>query len=115
MNSLCSFTQESPMISTSHLQRRAFCQMVVASLLGCAVARSQDTAPARPLVILIGPPMSGKTTFVAPIQRRYGISGISIEDLIKDHAVELRKKHPGGMSLAEMRFDPAISRYVRAW
>ena len=70
-------------------------------------------SPTRPLVILIGPPLSGKTTFVTAIQRDYGIPGISVEDLIKDHASELRKLHPEGTSLAEMRYDPAMSRYLR--
>jgi len=66
------------------------------------------------MVVLIGPPLSGKTTFVTPIQGRYGIPGISIEDLIKDHASELRKMHRGRTSMAEMRYDPAMSRYLRA-
>jgi adenylate kinase family enzyme len=70
--------------------------------------------PARPLVILIGPPLSGKTTFVTPIQHRYGVPGISVEDLIKDHASELMKMHRGRTSMAEMRYDPAMSRYLRA-
>jgi adenylate kinase family enzyme len=66
------------------------------------------------LVILIGPPLSGKTTFVTRIQSRYGIPAISVEDLIKDHAAELKKMHRGRTSMAEMRYDPAMSRYVRA-
>jgi len=102
MNSIASFSR-----SVSFL-------LLALVLNGSANVWSEDSPPARPLVILIGPPLSGKTTFVAPIQRRYGIPGISIEDLIRDHATELKKMHPGSTSLAEMRFDPAMSRYVRA-
>ena len=46
------------------------------------------------------------------IRTTYGIPGISIEDLIKDNAAELERLR-GEKSLAEMRFDPAMSRYLR--
>ena len=93
---------------------RFSCLMVAVVLNGPTVILSQDSPPARPLVILIGPPLSGKTTFVTSIQSRYGIPAISVEDLIKDNAAELTKKHRGRTTLAEMRYDPAMSRYVRA-
>src|SRR4029453_18499250 len=38
----------------------------------------------------------------------------SIEDLIKDNAAELERLRGKGVSMAEMRFDPAMSRYLRA-
>jgi len=88
--------------------------MIVLVLNLGTVLLSQDSPPERPVVILVGPPLSGKTTFVTHIQQRYGIPGISVEDLIKDHAAELKKMHPGRMTMAEMRYDPAMSRYVRA-
>jgi len=102
------------MISVPNFNNSAFCLMVAVVLNAGTVVLSQDLAPARPLVILIGPPLSGKTTLVTPIQGRYGIPGISVEDLIKDHASELRKMHRGRTSMAEMRYDPAMSRYLRA-
>jgi adenylate kinase len=102
------------MILISKLTRGIPCLIVAAAVLGSGGnAWSQNSQPARPLVILIGPPLSGKTTFVTAIQRDYGIPGISVEDLITDHASELRKKHPEGTSLAEMRYDPALSRFLR--
>lgn len=66
-----------------------------------------------PLIVLIGPPLSGKTTFVESITTTYGIPAISIEDLIKDNAGELDRLRGEGMSMAEMRYDPAMSRYLR--
>jgi len=69
--------------------------------------------PLPPLIILIGPPLSGKTTFIESITRTYGIPAISIEDLIKENAAELDGLRGEGMSLAEMRYDPAMSRYLR--
>ena len=102
------------MISVLDSRLSAFCLMVVLVLNVGTVLWAQDSPPARPLVILIGPPLSGKTTFVTRIQQRYGVHGISVEDLIKDHAAELMKMHRGRTSMAEMRYDPAMSRYVRA-
>ena len=69
--------------------------------------------PSRPLIILIGPPLSGKTTFAGSISHLYGVPSISIEDLIRDNTAELDKLRGQGVSLAEMRYDPAMSRYLR--
>jgi adenylate kinase family enzyme len=67
----------------------------------------------QPLIILIGPPLSGKTSLVDSITRTYNVPNISVEDLIKDHAPELEHLRAQGMSMAEMRYDPAMSRYLR--
>ena len=69
--------------------------------------------PLPPVIILIGPPLSGKTTLVDSITRIYNVPNISVEDLIKDNAEELERLRGQGMSMAEMRYDPAMSRYVR--
>ena len=99
----------------SKLNCSALCLIVaVAGLVGGGFALSSESPRARPVVVLIGPALSGKTSFLAHIQRTYGIPGISIEDLIMNHAAELKKMHPEGISLPEMRYDPAMSRYVRA-
>jgi len=69
-------------------------------------------APSAPLIVLIGPPLSGKTTFADQIVQTYGIPSISIEDLIRDNANELDKLR-GEVPLADMRYDPAMSRFLR--
>jgi adenylate kinase family enzyme len=71
------------------------------------------SSPSQPLIILIGPPLSRKTTFADSISHTYGVPTISIEDLIRDNASELDKLRGEGVSLAEMRYDPAMSRYLR--
>jgi adenylate kinase len=92
--------------------------LVLPLLLG-SVIWAQTANPAvpssssQPLIILIGPPLSGKTTLVDSITRIYGVPSISVEDLIKDHAAELEHLRGQGMSMAEMRYDPAMSRYLR--
>ena len=75
--------------------------------------RAAPTGSPPPLIILIGPPLSGKTTFAESISTTYGIPAISIEDLIKDNAAELDRLRGVGVSMAEMRYDPAMSRYLR--
>ncbi|HXY49403.1 MAG TPA: nucleoside monophosphate kinase [Terriglobales bacterium] len=83
------------------------------TLLAQTPTPAAPTGPLPPLIILIGPPLSGKTTFVESITRTYGIPAISIEDLITENAAELDGLRGEGMSLAEMRYDPAMSRYLR--
>jgi adenylate kinase family enzyme len=92
--------------------------IVLPLLLGyalCAQTASPaaQSSPSQPLIILIGPPLSGKTTLVESITQTYNVPNISIEDLIKDNAAELEHLRGEGMSMAEMRYDPAMSRYVR--
>ena len=92
--------------------------LILFLLLGnilCAQTASPaaPSGPSQPLIILIGPPLSGKTTFADSIAHSYGVPSISIEDLIRDNAAELERLRGEGVSLAEMRYDPAMSRYVR--
>lgn len=74
---------------------------------------AQNTAPKHPLIILIGPPLAGKTMYSDQLAGTYAMPVISIEDLIKDHAAELDQLRAPGVTLAEMRYDPAISRYFQ--
>ena len=88
---------------------------VVLLLLACVYAQTAgptSNVSSQPLIILIGPPLSGKTTFAEEIVRTYGIPSISIEDLLRDNAAELDKLR-GQTSLADMRYDPAMSRFLR--
>ena len=88
--------------------------LVLGNIL-CAQTASPaaPSSPSQLLIILIGPPLSGKTTFADSIAHSYGVPSISIEDLIRDNAAELEGLRGEGVSLAEMRYDPAMSRYVR--
>jgi adenylate kinase len=79
----------------------------------CAQTANPAVGASQPLIVLIGPPLSGKTTFAETIANTYGIPSISIEDLIRDNAAELDRLRGQGVSLAEMRYDPAMSRYLR--
>jgi adenylate kinase family enzyme len=88
--------------------------LVLANIVHAQTASpTAPSSPSQPLIILIGPPLSGKTTFADSISHTYGVPTISIEDLIRDNASELDKLRGEGVSLAEMRYDPAMSRYLR--
>lgn len=88
--------------------------LVMANIVSAQTASpTAPSSPSQPLIILIGPPLSGKTTFADSISHAYGVPTISIEDLIRDNAAELDKLRGEGVSLAEMRYDPAMSRYLR--
>ena len=88
--------------------------LVLANIVNAQTASSTaPSSPSQPLIILIGPPLSGKTTFADSISHTYGVPTISIEDLIRDNAAELDRLRGEGVSLAEMRYDPAMSRYLR--
>jgi adenylate kinase family enzyme len=88
--------------------------LVMANIVNAQTASpTAPSSPSQPLIILIGPPLSGKTTFADSISHTYGVPTISIEDLIRDNAAELDKLRGEGVSLAEMRYDPAMSRYLR--
>jgi adenylate kinase family enzyme len=88
--------------------------LVLANIVNAQTASpTAPSSPPQPLIILIGPPLSGKTTFADSISHTYGVPTISIEDLIRDNAAELDKLRGEGVSLAEMRYDPAMSRYLR--
>ena len=92
----------------------AILPLVVSNVLWAQTASPPaQPAPLPPVIILIGPPLSGKTTLVDSITRTYNVPNISVEDLIKDNAEELERLRGQGMSMAEMRYDPAMSRYVR--
>jgi adenylate kinase len=80
---------------------------------GPAQPSSSQLSTLPPLIILIGPPLSGKTALAESITQTYNIPNISIEDLIRDNAAELDRLRGEGISLPEMRYDPAMSRYVR--
>lgn len=88
--------------------------LVIANIVNTQTASpTAPPSPSQPLIILIGPPLSGKTTFADSISHTYGVPTISIEDLIRDNAAELDKLRGEGVSLSEMRYDPAMSRYLR--
>src|SRR6185369_15159759 len=67
---------------------------------------------AGPLIILIGPPASGKTTQAEILQKERGMTVISVEDLIAQNARMLEKVRRPEIHGVEPRLDPALNRLI---
>jgi len=63
----------------------------------------------KPILILLGPPASGKSTQAASIQKRYGFALITREQLLKDDPSVLAQTKTPGIQAIEPRVDPALN------
>ena len=94
------------MRSTGNLQRFLswLCLM-----LACAFVTTAQAQSAKPVLILLGPPSSGKSTQAASIQKRYGFALITREQLLKDDPSVLAQTKQPGLQAIEPRVDPALN------
>jgi adenylate kinase len=76
-------------------------------LAGLAGAQS-----AGPLIVLIGPPASGKTTQAQILQKERGMADISVEDLIAKNRQAFEKFLHPEVHGVEPRLDPVLNRLV---
>lgn len=96
------------------MSRARFVVFIAILLLFTGLSFAQSTAVKPPMIILMGPPLSGKTEQAQMINNTYGLPVISIEGLVQDNQKELaRLQHPGA-SLSDMRYDPAMTRFFKA-
>ena len=70
------------------------------------IAHAQST---KPVVILLGPPASGKSTQAALIQQQYGFALITREQLMQDDPSMLARSKGTGAKAIEPRVDPALN------
>jgi adenylate kinase len=73
-----------------------------------AVALAQQSA--KPVVVLIGPPGSGKSTQAARIQRKYDFAVITREQLMRDDPTLLARYRQPDIQGVEPRADPALNK-----
>src|SRR5689334_957787 len=78
----------------------------------CGLAGAVGAQAAGPLVILIGPPASGKTTQAQILQKERGMTVISVEDLISQNPQMLERVRRPEIQGVEPRLDPALNRLV---
>jgi adenylate kinase len=77
---------------------------------GLAGALSAQSAG--PLIVVIGPPASGKTTQAQILQKERGMAVVSVEDLIAQNRQVFQKfRHPEIQGV-EPRLDPVLNRLV---
>jgi adenylate kinase len=67
-----------------------------------------------PIVVLLGPPGSGKTTQAAAAARYLKVPVVSVDELIKDNAAELQKAQTPGISGMEPQTDPLVNKFFKA-
>ena len=79
-------------------------------LLSAALAQQ----PIKPVIVLIGPPGSGKSTQAARIQKKYGVALITREQLMQDDPALLARYKQPDIQGVEPRSDPALNQlFVR--
>ena len=82
----------------------------ISCLFGLAAAVPAQSAG--PLVVLIGPPASGKTTQAQILQKERGMSVISVEDSISQNRQAFQKFSRPEIEGVEPRLDPVLNRLV---
>jgi len=76
------------------------------TFMGVPSTQAQST---KPVIILVGPPASGKSTQADLIQKQYGFSLITREQLLYDDpSILARHEERGGLTV-EPRIDPALN------
>jgi adenylate kinase len=83
--------------------------MSISVLLTCAFLTMAQLQTPKPVLILLGPPASGKSTQAASIQQRYGFAMITREQLMKDDPSVLARQRQPGVQTVEPRVDPALN------
>lgn len=79
-------------------------------LIGLGAAAAAQ--PAGPLIVLIGPPSSGKTTQAQILQQARGMTVISVEDLIAQNRQDFERFRRPEIQGVEPRLDPVLNRLV---
>ena len=75
---------------------------VIAAVLGATLAMSIGWTASNPpkVILLLGPPGSGKTTQAQVLSKKYGIPAFSMADLLKKTVLSVQKKDPIAKALA---------------
>jgi len=107
MKSISDITRKSAATGSSPCMpaRLWLCLLIAFVFVGTAAAQSAD----KPIVILLGPPSSGKSTQADLIQKRYSFASITREQLMQDDPSVLARQKQPGVNAVEPRTDPALN------
>jgi adenylate kinase family enzyme len=78
-------------------------------VLGCVFLATAQAQSVQPVLILLGPPASGKSTQATLIQKQYGFALITREQLMQDDPSLLARQKQPGIRGVEPRVDPALN------
>jgi adenylate kinase len=93
-----------------HLRRKLFPLAIALICAATALAQSNDL---RFVIVLIGPPGSGKTTQSEFLKKTFGAPTITAEDLIKSNPAALEKYQTEGITAGTPQSNPALNDLVR--
>ena len=79
----------------------------------CATLAFSQQLVKGPVVVLIGPPASGKTTQAAAAAKYLNVPVVSVESLIRDNAAAFEKDRTKGLTGMEPETDPMLTDSLR--
>ncbi len=83
-------------------------------ILLSATLRAEQPLVTGPIVILLGPPGSGKTTQAVEAAKYLKLPVVSAAGLIKDNQAELQKARKSGITGMEPETDPLLNKFFEA-
>ena len=90
----------------------AICRFACLGVLTIGLSLLVFAQPAGPIVVMIGPPGSGKTTQTEILRKERGMAVISADDLIARNREAFAKFRNPQIQGVEPRLDPALNRLV---
>jgi adenylate kinase len=90
-----------------------FSTLLSACALSATLAFGQQLVKG-PVVVLLGPPASGKTTQAAAAAKYLKVPVVSVESLIRDNAAAFQKDRTKGLTGMEPETDPMLNRFFEA-
>jgi len=85
-----------------------------AAFIVCSVSGFAQQLVNGPLVVLLGPPGSGKSTQAAAVSKHLKVPVVSVEQLIQENAAEIQKTRTRGITGMEPQTDPILNKFFRA-
>jgi adenylate kinase len=92
---------------------RFLSQLSAIGFVYCTLASAQQLVTG-PVVVMLGPPGSGKTTQAAEAAKYLKVPVVAVADLIRDNAAELQKVRRSGITGIEPETDPLINQFFEA-
>jgi adenylate kinase len=89
-------------------------RLVTATLAVCVSVGLGEQLVKGPIVVLLGPPGSGKTLQAAAAAKYLKVPVVSVEELIKSNAAELRRVRTPGITGMEPQTDPILNKFFEA-
>jgi hypothetical protein len=88
--------------------------LLAANLVVCVGVGWGEQLVKGPIVVLLGPPGSGKTLQAAGAAKYLNVPVVSVEELIKSNTAELQRVPTRGITGMEYQTDPILNKFFEA-